>query len=225
MKNTIHIFYYRHEENLKEEIFQQFLSALPVSFQDEIRKYKFRNSAESSLLGKIILKYGFQKLKLNYYLQDLKSDAKERPFIQDDLDFNISHSGNYIICAISQNSRVGIDIEKHRILKTNIADRYFDSNECREIEIAIDSSKAFFDLWSLKESAIKCDGRGVEVLSKTHKQYESENRNTVFCDRVTFHYKQLEIEPFYSCCVCSNVQFDVELQQLNLDDVLNTRII
>lgn len=225
MKNTIHIFYYKHEENLKQEIFQQFLSALPVSFQDEIRKYKFRNSAESSLLGKIILKYGFRKLELNYRLQDLKSDAKERPFIQDDLDFNISHSGNYIICAISQNARVGIDIERHRILKTNIADRYFDFNECHEIDTDKESSKTFFDLWSLKESAIKCDGRGVEVLSKTHKQYESENINTVICDGVIFHYKQLEIAPFYSCCVCSNVQFDIELQQLNPDDVLNARII
>lgn len=222
MNITIHTYYFKQEEKLKEEIFQQFLLELPVSFQDEIRKYKFRQAAESSLIGKMILRYGFKKLSLNYHLSDLKADDKERPFIKDDLDFNISHSGNYIVCAISQNASVGIDIEKHRILKTNIAERYFNVDECREIEMAKDSSKAFFDLWSLKESAIKCDGRGVEVLSKTHKQFSSENINTVECDGVTFYYNHLEIDPFYSCCACSNLKFDIEFRQLNLEDVLNT---
>ena len=47
MNNTIHTYYFKQEEKLQEEIFQQFLLELPVSFQDEIRKYKFRQSAES----------------------------------------------------------------------------------------------------------------------------------------------------------------------------------
>jgi phosphopantetheinyl transferase len=50
----------------------------------------------------------------------------------------------------------------------NVADRYFDKTECMKIDLSENPQKAFFDFWSLKESAIKCDGRGVEILSDTH---------------------------------------------------------
>ncbi len=224
MNNIIHIFYIKQTEKLPSEIFQQFLLHVPDIFQQEILKYKFWQGAESSLLGKIILKVGFQQLNLPFSLDDIKVDAKDRPYLNDEFDFNISHSGNYIICAIAKNAKVGIDIEKHRELKSDIANRYFDKNECNEIDISKNPSKTFFDLWSLKESAIKCDGLGVEVLSKTHKQYQQESINTIICDNKLLYYQILAIEDEYSCCVCSNKKFVIELQQLNLSDLLNTLI-
>ncbi len=224
LKNNIHIFYIKQEYKIADDIFQHLLLQLPISFQEEILKYKFWQSAQQSLLGKIILQFGFHKLNLNYTLDDIQISPKERPFLNEIIDFNISHSRDYIICVIAENSKVGIDIEKHRTLKTNIADRYFDKNECNEIDVAEDASKTFFDLWTLKESAIKCDGRGVEVLSKTHKQYQSENKNTVICDGELFHYKKLEIAEKYSCCVCSDKSFEITIQELNQNDFLNTII-
>ena len=224
MKNNIHIFYIKEETQFTNDVFQQLLLQLPISFQEEILKYKFWQSAQQSLLGKIILQYGFLKLNLKYTLNDIQISPKERPFLNDKIDFNISHSGDYIICVIAENSKVGIDIEKHRTLKTKIADRYFDKNECHEIDVAEDASKTFFDLWTLKESAIKCDGRGVEVLSKTHKQYQSDNKNTVICDDELFHYKKIEIAEKYSCCVCSDKSFEILIQELKLKDFLNTII-
>jgi len=239
--NIIHIFYIKQTEKLPSEIFQQLLLQVPGIFREEILRYKFWQGAESSLLGKIILKFGLQQLNLPFSLNDIKVDAKDRPFLNDKFDlslaavshkvdtatyfdFNISHSGNYIICAIAKNAKVGIDIEKHRELKSNIANRYFDKNECYEIDVSENSSKTFFDLWSLKESAIKCDGRGVEVLSKTHKQYQPKTINTIICDDTLLHYQPIEIEDVYSCCVCSNEKFVIELQQLNLTDMINKLI-
>lgn len=219
--NTIHIFYIKQTEKLAAEIFDVFLRQMPIFFQEEILKYKFWQSAESSLLGKIILKLGFAKLNLPFTLDDIKVDAKDRPFINDAIDFNISHSGQYIICAIVENARVGIDIEKHRVLKSNIAERYFDKQECAEIDNSNQAVVTFFELWSLKESAIKCDGRGVEVLSKTHKQYEPLLSNTIICDNNLYHYKTLTIEDSYSCHVCSNERFAVELQEVNLKSLFN----
>lgn len=238
MNNTIHIFYIKQTERLPTEIFDVFLKQMPIIFQEEILKYKFWQSAETSLLGKIILKFGFQQLNLPFTLDDIKVDAKDRPFLNNEFDlslaavshkvdtathfdFNISHSGNYIICAIVKNAKVGIDIEKHRELKSNIANRYFDKDECNEINASKNPSKTFFDLWSLKESAIKCDGRGVEVLSKTYKQYEPLHTNTIICDNNLYHYKILVIEDSYSCHVCSNKKFMVELQEINLWDLTN----
>jgi hypothetical protein len=54
-KNTIHIFYYNQTEKLSDEIFQQFLLQLPDSLQQDIIDYKHWQSAQASLLGKILL--------------------------------------------------------------------------------------------------------------------------------------------------------------------------
>ena len=93
---------------------------LPDLFQQDINAYKHWQSAQASLLGKILLQNAFQQLAINYTLHDIKIGTKDRPFINEQIDFNISHSGDYVIVAISDFSKVGIDIEKHRILKMNV---------------------------------------------------------------------------------------------------------
>ena len=223
-KNTIHIFYYNQTEKLSDEIFQQFLLQLPDSFQQDINAYKHWQSAQASLLGKILLQKAFQQLALNYTLHDIKIGAKDRPFINEEIDFNISHSGDYVIAAISDFSKVGIDIEKHRILKMNVADRYFDKMECMNIDLSENPQKAFFDFWSLKESAIKCDGRGVEILSDTHVLLSDNiplsNNGTVLCATEEFIYSIIEIEAAYSCCVCCNADFEYKIHSIQFSQLL-----
>lgn len=223
--NTIHIFHIKHEEKIPAEIFRKYLLLLQEDFQKDINAYKHWESAQASLLGKMLLLYGFKKLNIPYTLQDLKTGAKDRPYIINaDFDFNISHSGDYVICAIVQNARVGIDIEKHRTLKMNIAERYFDEHECREIDCSEQPEQAFFKFWSVKEATIKCDGRGVEVLSKTHVLSASNKhlayKNKVLCDGNTFYYQKLEIEEGYSAAVCSTADFDINLHELQLTDLV-----
>ena len=231
MEKGIYIFYIKQTEKLSEDIFQKLLLQLPEQFQKDINAYKHWESAQASLLGKILLLYGFKNLNISYSLYDIQIGEKDRPFlsftaesllkdtVSGFIDFNISHSGEYIICAITQNAKVGIDIEKHRKLNVDLFKKYFDDNEWNEIQTSEDVQKTFFDLWSIKESVIKCDGRGVEILSETHKQYQQNNSNTVLCDAIIFHYQQVEIAPDYACCVCSNEEFKIKLTMLHLSDL------
>ena len=77
-------------DKLSDEIFQQFLLQLPDSLQQDIIDYKHWQSAQASLLGKKQIKNAFQQLALNYTLHDIKIGAKDRPFINEEIDFNIS---------------------------------------------------------------------------------------------------------------------------------------
>lgn len=219
MNNTVvHIFYIQQAEELTDALFEKFLLRLPENFQTEIRNYKHKEPGQASLIGKIILQYGLERLNLNYSLHDILIGEKDRLFLNDTIDFNISHSGDFVICAIAQQAKVGIDIEKHRSLDVHLFRKYFDDKEWNEIQQSVDKLHTFFDLWSIKESAIKCDGRGVEVLSKTHKQYIDVSQIT--CDTVIFYYQQLAIAGNYSCCVCSNQKFTLNTIQLTLADLL-----
>lgn len=77
--------------------------------------------------------------------------------------FSLSHSGNWVLCAVSP-FECGCDIEKINKIDINIAKRFFCPDEYRAIEeIPDDSGKAemFFRFWTLKESYIKATGLGM----------------------------------------------------------------
>ena len=79
--------------------------------------------------------------------------------------FNISHSSNYVVCAVG-NRPVGIDIEGGRKGRQNLAKRFFDESEAEWIE-ECESDERFFRIWTLKEAYGKATGQGVlDILSK-----------------------------------------------------------
>jgi 4'-phosphopantetheinyl transferase len=223
MENIIHIFYIHASDKISDNLFEKFLIQIPYSFQQEIKNYKHWQSAQSSLLGKILLQYGFIQLHLKHTLSELKVSEKDRPFINDSIDFNISHSGEYIVCAITQQARVGIDIEMHRTLKQDIAKKYFNKNECIAIENASDKTTAFFNFWVIKESAIKCDGRGMEILSKTiiknTEKTENNNNKIVACGEQEYYFNLLPIVEKYSSAICSNQPFRSIVSKVTLTDL------
>ena len=60
-------------------------------------------------------------------------------------------------------SRIVFDIEKNVNAPLEIAEHYFYSSERKYIEAAVDPGKAFFTLWTLKESYMKMTGRGMSL--------------------------------------------------------------
>jgi len=80
-------------------------------------------------------------------------------FINDNIHFNLSHSANKWICAISQ-YLVGVDIEKKRECRKDlIAKRFFHFHESQFLKE--NDYQAFFDVWCAKESVVKCQGSGI----------------------------------------------------------------
>ena len=73
--------------------------------------------------------------------------------------FNLSHTKNMIICAVTLNNDVSCDVEnisrKSEVLK--IAHRYFSDSEADELFSLPEAKQRsrFFDYWTLKESYIK----------------------------------------------------------------------
>ena len=76
-----------------------------------------------------------------------------------DIDFNISHSGDYVILAVVKNARVGIDLElqSNESGITELSQLTFSQSEC---QLVGDSRENFFRLWSKKEALLKALGVG-----------------------------------------------------------------
>ena len=98
-------------------------------------------------------------LRLEFvYGKSGKPYLKEYPFY-----FNLSHSGDYVVCAISE-QEIGVDIQEHRSgTPERIAERYFTAGEIKVLEQCDtgQKEKVFFDLWAAKEAYGKYTGGGI----------------------------------------------------------------
>ena len=78
------------------------------------------------------------------------------------LDFNLSHSGDWLVCAVTAGSAVGVDLEicepQRDIMK--LARRFFRAAEIAALQACPleQQLERFYDYWTLKEARIKCRG-------------------------------------------------------------------
>jgi len=90
--------------------------------------------------------------------------------VYDKLYFNVSHSHEMVLYAISRNCQVGVDVEYLRAKQDveNIAEHYFYPGECEVIASLSAERKtaAFFKAWTVKEAYAKATGEGLAVLEQ-----------------------------------------------------------
>ena len=83
------------------------------------------------------------------------------------LHFNVSHSAERAIYAISRDCELGVDIEytARTITHEGIAERFFSARENTELQCLapVDRKRAFFACWTRKEAVVKATGDGLRV--------------------------------------------------------------
>ncbi|PXZ06670.1 4'-phosphopantetheinyl transferase family protein [Gilliamella apicola] len=115
-------------------------------------------------------------------------------FLQHNLpDFNISHSKDWVAVAISLNGRVGIDIEVARQRKNylNVAKNYFANEEYQWILKQSDTLAAFWQLWTLKESALKLYAKGVWQMKSVKVDVANQLISAPFGQDFYYQYQQV----------------------------------
>ena len=81
------------------------------------------------------------------------------------LRFNLSHSGEIMLVAVTHARELGVDIEK---MKDNVpfetlADHYFDPEDAWDLRLLPASQRAwkFYDIWTTTEAKLKASGVGL----------------------------------------------------------------
>ena len=134
-------------------------------------------------------------------------------FINDSLKFNISHSGEIAVCAFSEHSEIGIDIEIMSDIQVNDFKDQMTEYEWKEIMRSDNSQEAFFTYWARKEAVIKAHGEG---LSITLKSFEIISNRTILNEEL-FYVKEIGIEQGYKCFISSMNDGDVVLKKVVFD--------
>ncbi len=97
----------------------------------------------------------------DFSLRDLKYNPFNKPFLNEEIDFSISHSGEYVVCALGIRQKVGVDIEEIKRIQLDDFKQFFTQEQFESILYASDPHMEFYKLWTIKESVVKADGRGL----------------------------------------------------------------
>jgi len=95
--------------------------------------------------------------------------ALAQPYSQSGIEFNLAHSGDWVVCAITRGRAVGIDIERTRRVASvaHIARFLFSSAEQHALAMvgARCRERTFFDIWTRKEACVKAKGRSLLAVA------------------------------------------------------------
>lgn len=136
----------------------------PSSYMEKIERIKDMKNRAATLAGHSLLAEALKLHGLSRFdLYNIKYDKYRRPYIEGDLDFNIAHTSGMAICAITNNGRIGVDIEKIRDFNINDCKQIFSAEEWDEMNSLPNKLHEFYRLWTLKEAVTKADGQGFYV--------------------------------------------------------------
>jgi 4'-phosphopantetheinyl transferase len=159
---------------VNDSILLDYCALLTPAEKIKQQRYKFAKDRHDALITR-----AFIRDLLSYYENKHPTDwqfergEKGKPEVINcklPLRFNLSHTKDIIICAVTINHDIGCDVEnthrKNDVL--SIAERYFSSSEANELFSLAKLAQVprFFDYWTLKEAYIKAWGLGLSIPLK-----------------------------------------------------------
>lgn len=97
--------------------------------------------------------------------------VKEMCDVPEGAVYNLSHSGDYVMCAYSDipGTQVGCDLEEVKEFRENVAKRFFCPGEYEHImnESGEKQTQLFYRYWVMKESFMKATRRGMALDTRS----------------------------------------------------------
>ncbi len=170
------LFFKKKEVHLWQIHLNQFLPTRLFASLDSSEQQRAQQLKTEDLYRRFVVAHAAMRSILSQYLGaspgniHLMQPARKKPSIhqaqnQMGIDFNLSHSHEMALIAVSQTFLVGIDIEHIRNMPdvTQVAKRFFTT---KEYALLLQSSPQtqlalFFKIWTAKEAFLKAKGLGL----------------------------------------------------------------
>jgi 4'-phosphopantetheinyl transferase len=152
-------------DHLDQPLTEDQLQRMPYHIASEIRQYRKNDDQVRLMAGKLLLLAGIKHCQRpTSLLMQYTQDEMGKPYIEDFFSFNITHSGNVVACAVLMGEGlIGIDCERKRNIDVPLFTKQFSPAEMTWILSSSDPQEQFFEAWTMKESVMKADGRGMRI--------------------------------------------------------------
>jgi len=192
-------------------------------------RFRFLIDARRTLLGEVFVRqmiHDLYDLPIDQIVFETEGNGKPVVRHIPSFHFNLSHSGDWVVCAIDD-VPVGIDIEEIKPIDLAIAERFFSPDEYQDLlsQPAERQEAYFFHLWSMKEAFIKLTGKGLSYgLSSFTARLSEDGQATLTLpdDEVPCFVQTYSIDPHYQMAVCTRKPAAAEsVERLTCSDVLS----
>ena len=151
--------------SLPDHVFEALKGLLTDEESQQANRFIRKEDRIRNILGK-----GLLRKLLQVYLNKgqptihFGKNRFNKPFLigRDSLHFNISHSRDWVVIALSGNE-VGIDIEAidSSSAYQDLIHQWFEKSEIKYVQESPDPLLSFFEVWTRKEALLKATGIGI----------------------------------------------------------------
>jgi 4'-phosphopantetheinyl transferase len=197
------------QEEIDPVVLERLLNCVAPDKKERLKRFYHIEDTLRGLFADLLIRdVIIQKTGLKNEDISFTTNEYGKPFLKDrdDIQFNLSHSGIWVVGVIDHQV-VGIDVERVQEIDLDISKNYFSPDEHEDLMSKADKYDYFFTLWALKESYIKILGKGLshplnafsikfinpgEIIIKV----EGKRIEDIF-------FRQYEIDKAYKMAVCA----------------------
>lgn len=216
--------YFLKVDPLSLQKYPRLVSYISEEKRRKIDVYRNINDALQSVYGELLIRTVIIK-KFNLKNEDILISKNEygKPFVRNkqSFSFNISHSGEWVAIAVS-NQSVGIDIEKIVLdVDAEAIIPYCSESERNYLykKRSQDRGFYFYQLWTTKESFVKYIGQGLHYPLETVESL-SGNRVKGMNDEIAFVNRFVWINN-YQVSICTEEKKKLYVKKVDLQTINN----
>lgn len=189
----------------------KYIDKMPQQRAAQAKRYAHIHDKAICVLSFMLLKFGLYDIGLKTDNIEFLYKNNGKPYIKNEkVFFNISHKDNIVICGLFENE-CGVDIEKIKPYKQNLAERICSSDEIKLLSQSDNKDEEFARIWTVKESYLKYKGIGIAAdLQSVEKNIQEEN---------LYIYTQRYNKYIISACL--PVKSDMKIYKVNFDMIIN----
>lgn len=174
-----------------------------LHFVDHRRRFTAARAILREILG-VYLQLPPQDIVFAYgdHHKPFLKNAEQYP-----LQFNVAHSDEMAIYALTLQHDIGVDIEKIKTdYNAGVATRYFSQTENAALATLSGDAKkaAFYCLWSRKEALVKGVGKGLSLSLSSFSVSLEDAVETIELDQEKWQLAPLHLADDYASAVASN---------------------
>ena len=166
--------------DLTDADYNKWYSLMSEDKQQRVDRFRFVDDRKRTVAGEMLARKAIAEW-CSVAPESITFGIKEhgKPYAKDlAVEFNISHSGNMVVCAVDDKP-IGIDIEQIRPIDLIVAKRICTDKELlyifghtpteNDFTYTTDTKilTRFFELWTAKEAYVKCFGLGIANAKNT----------------------------------------------------------
>ena len=201
----------------KIKIKDKYKKEITIEENNKINTYLKIEDRQRAFIEILLMKYLINKV-FNVKIEDIVIDYNKfgKPYLKNNLNykFNISHSNELIVIGMDFENEIGIDVEFKKNINLDSYIKILKSNEIMKLNTREDKLDGFYEIWTIKESFFKEEGRGLSIIDDDY-YIDYDNCNIKYKNKIV-SFKSIDYFQ-YKICICSK-----NIDNINIIDINNT---